>query len=192
MAARGTATWTAACGARWSDVGYRTERDRHLTDLFDEGPTRRFAHRVAKRVGDDLRRRVAHHTPIAKPPTASVTAEWLKARGRRPGHLRDSWQVGEVELLLDGEIARVPVFTLDPVAPHVEWDTAPHLIAPKQPGGVLRYWDRAGGTVFATLVHHPGTRGVHMMATALAEVAVAWTGIAEEELRQWRREQLAI
>ena len=34
--------------------------------------------------------------------------------------------------------------------------TGPHIIRPKKPGGVLVY-ERGGETVFAKLVHHPGS-----------------------------------
>lgn len=164
--------------------------NRSLESLFEPEPLARCERRIIERVGEDLQARVKHHTPIAKPPPGAE-AEWLAARKRLPGHLRDSWKVGEVEVVIEGELLRISVYTLDPVAPHVEWNTAPHLIVPKNPDGVLRYWDKRGGKVFARVVHHPGTRGVHMMATSLVEVAESWKRIAREELRQWAREQVA-
>lgn len=154
-------------------------------ELVDQVPVleagiRRFGRSVSEAVGEDLRKRVRRHTPISKPGAPEIVASypssgaWRAARGgRRSGTLYDSWQVGEVGLLYRGDVFRVPVFTMDPVAPHVEWDTMPHLIVPKKPGGVLTIPTRTG-MVFATLVHHPGTRGAHMMATALQEVAVSW------------------
>lgn len=171
-------------------MGYHGGELVDLAAPLDRG-VKRFASATTHDVGRELRRRVRHHTPVAKE-TAAVRASfsslgaWISARGgREPGELRDSWKVGEVEVVLaGGERRRVDVYTLDPVAPHVEWPTQPHLILPKRPGGVLTVPTRHG-MVFATAVHHPGTRGVHMMATALAEIAVEWRRIAA---RQWSNE----
>lgn len=160
----------------------------------------RYATRTTEKVGEELRKRVRRRTPVAPKDKLPVRASygsmgaWIAARGGRvPGTLKESWQVGEVEVIFSGtgERRRIAVYTLDPVAPHVEWDTMPHLIVPKKPGGVLTIPTRRG-MVFATAVHHPGTRGVHMMATALAEVAIEWQRIGEREWRDeargfWRR-----
>jgi hypothetical protein len=170
-------------------MGYRGEALVDLVPPLDRG-LRRFGRRAAKKVGDDLHQRVRRHTPVAKPGAAAIMASyggsgaWIRARGGRvPGTLKESWQVGDAEVELTGSAGlryRVPVFTFDPVAPHVEWDTMPHLILPRKPGGVLTI-PTVGGMVFATLVHHPGTRGAHMMATALAEVAASWEATVREE-----------
>lgn len=165
--------------------------DGKLADFGRPGPMIEAARRTVERVGADLKERVVHHTPVAKPPAASVAAEWEAARKRAPGTLKESWKVGEVKVTVGGAHMTIEVYTDDPVAPHVEWDTQPHLIVPKNEiGGVLRYWDKEGNTVFAKVVHHPGTRGVHMMATALVEVAASWQAIGEEEMRRWSEEQL--
>lgn len=166
-----------------------------LADFGRPEPMIETAHRTVERVGADLRDRVQRHTPVAKPPAANVAAEWLEARKRVPGTLRESWKVGEVTVIGSAGRMTIDVFTEDPVAPNVEWDTAPHLIEPRAKGkegagGVLRYWDRQGGTVFATVIHHPGTRGVHMMATSLVEIAASWFSIGSEEFRRWEDEQL--
>lgn len=166
-----------------------------LADLaapLDRGVDR-FARRAANEVGKDLLRRVTMHTPVAKR-TPEVVASygtgtaWVTARKRQPGALRDSWEVGEVTLLHAGRYYRVPVFTRDPVAPHVEWPTMPHLIAPRRPGGLLTIPTRHG-MVFAKLVHHPGTQGSYMMATALQEIAATWRA---EAARLWAAEVRAI
>lgn len=163
-------------------------RGGHLVDLapaLDRG-VRRFARRTTRRVGRQYRDRVAHHTPVAKA-TAAVRASfpslssWERSRGgRRPGELRDSWKVGTVDVEMGGEVFAIDVYTLDPVAPHVEYFTRPHIIRPKRPGGVLAI-PTATGMVFATIVHHPGTEGAHMLATATAEIAAEWQTIAAEE-----------
>jgi hypothetical protein len=129
-------------------------RGGELTDLAPplERGVRRFATRATKKVGRELRDRVEHHTPVAKE-TAAVRAsfgtlqDWHGARGGRlPGELKRSWKIGEVEVILNasGERRRIDVYTLDPVAPHVEWDTRPHLIEPRKPGGVLTIPTEAG------------------------------------------------
>lgn len=167
-------------------MGYTA--DGELADLFLEEPLLAAGRRTVDRVSADLHERVTRHTPVAKPPAASVAAEWEVARKRIPGTLRESWKIGEVTIEVDGARMTVDVYTDDPIAPHVEWDTQPHLIVPKEPTGVLRYWDSAGGTVFAKVIHHPGTKGAHMMATALVEVAATWQGIGREEMDRWSRE----
>jgi hypothetical protein len=146
--------------------------------------------RTTERVGADLRERVRRHTPVAKPPPGAA-GEWEASRGGRPpGTLRESWRVGKVTVRGSGGLMSIDVYTEDPVAPDVEWDTQPHIIRPRGEGGMLRFWTRSGDVVFATIVHHPGTRGVHMLATALVEVAASWQEIGREEMERWAREQL--
>jgi hypothetical protein len=158
--------------------------------MFRDGPMERATRRTTERVGDDLRDRVKRHSPVAKPMPGVGAGTFTSERGGRlPGTLRDSWLVGEVVVIVEGERMSIDVYTLDPVAPHVEWDTQPHLIVPKHPGGMLRYRDRHGDVVYAKVVHHPGTRGQHMMATSLVEVAVSWQEIGVEEIARWAREQ---
>jgi hypothetical protein len=167
-------------------------RGDELTDLvapLDRG-IRRFARRATAKVGDELHHRVRRHTPVSKPGAPAVVAsygasgEWIRARGgRMPGTLKESWEVGEVTVVVEGSAGlryTIPVFTLDPVAPDVEWDTMPHLILPKRPGGRLTI-PTPQGMVYARAVHHPGTRGAHMMATALAEVAASWERVTRDE-----------
>lgn len=176
-------------------MGYHGERLASLADPLESG-VKRFARRTTAKAGDELLKRVRRHTPIAKPGTASIRAsfassgDWISSRGgRTPGTLWRSWKVGEVEVVFEatGEHRRVEVYTFDPVAPNVEWDTQPHRI-PAKPGGVLAI-PTPDGMVFARSVEHPGTKGVHMMATAQAEVAAYWRVIAE---REWRQEALRL
>lgn len=166
--------------------------DGSLSDFFGDAPMERAAHRTVERVGKEMRERVRSHTPIAKPPNAAVAGEWLTERKRAPGTLRESWKIGEVVVVGSSGRMSIDVYTEDPIAPDVEWETQPHLIVAKGKagGGMLRYWDKAGATVFARIVHHPGTRGVHMMATTLVEVAVSWQEIGKDEIERWSREQL--
>lgn len=145
--------------------------------------------RTVERVGARLHELTVEHTPVAKPPPGHE-AEWLLSRhGRRPGALRESWKVGEVEVLEGGRLMRVDVYTHDPVAPYVEWPTLPHIIVPRRPGGMLRFWDAFGNTVYARIVHHTGTKGSFMLTTSLAEIAAMWQEIGHEEMDQWARDQ---
>jgi hypothetical protein len=156
-------------------------------------PMRDALERTTERVGEQLLERAQAHTPIAKPPPGVAVAEWERARGgRKPGTLRRSWQVGRVTLEADGTTYTVPVFTLDRIAPHVEWPTVPHIIVPRNPRGWLRFWDRYGKTIYAQIVHHPGTHGSYMLTTALAEIALEWQAIGAEEMQRWAREQTAL
>ena len=45
-----------------------------------------------------------------------------------------------------------------PHAPFVLHGTHPHLIKPKDPNGVLRFFTRSGSVVFAKFARHPGTK----------------------------------
>jgi hypothetical protein len=169
-------------------VSYRASGK--LADFGLSEPMEAAAMRTAERVGQDLLERVKGHTPIAKPPPGHE-AEWLAARKRLPGTLRDSWKCGEVEVVNNGRTYTIDVYTNDRVAPDVEWPTRPHMIAPA-PGSMLRFWTSAGETVFARIVHHPGTQGSYMLTTSIAEVAVAWQQIGAEEMDQWARDQAAL
>lgn len=154
-------------------------------------PMRGAQRRTVERVGrEQLLERTKHHTPVAKPPPG-VAAEWVASRGRMPGTLRESWRVGEVTVELAGEVMSIDVYTHDEIAPFVEWPTMPHLIVPRRPGGMLRFWDKLGNTIYARIVHHTGTKGSYMLTTALAEVAVSWQEIGAEEMERWAREQAA-
>lgn len=159
-----------------------------LASLADEAPIHRFARRATREVGKDMGRRVRRHTPVSKGFEGESLSDFQFRRSghRRPGTLRDSWEVGYVSFARSvaglREVYTVPVFTHDPVAPHVEWATRPHIIEPKKAGGTLAF-QTEGGTVFAKLVHHPGSRGAHMLATTVAEVAVSWRATVGEEWR---------
>lgn len=148
-----------------------------------------LAQRITMRVGLRLRELVADFTPMSDDP-------FRQFPGRLPGTLKRSWELGDIDV--GGRIYSVEVLTRDPVAPHVEWDTAPHRIRPKPERvaeaaakgkqAMLRWWDRkTGRIVFAHEVLHPGTSGAHMMARALSQIAVEWQVIAREEMVAWAR-----
>lgn len=142
----------------------------------------RMGRQTAERVGGDLKNRVRRHTPVARQ-TQAIRASypsreaWVKARGREPGTLRDSWLVGELKVTRT--VYSIPVLTYDPVAPHVEWPTRPHFILPKHAERLTI--PTVGGMAYSTGVEHPGTQGSHMMATALAEIVASWQAAAKRE-----------
>jgi hypothetical protein len=148
------------------------------------------AERTVERVGDRLLSLTKEHTPIAKPPPNVDLDWWMRSRkGRLPGTLRESWRTGTVEVLEDGRLVRIEVYTNDAIAPFVEYPTMPHIIVPRNPGGLLHFFNALGESVYATIVHHTGTKGSFMLTTALAEIAVIWQEIGGEELERWAREQ---
>lgn len=138
--------------------------------------------RLADRVGDRLLELVTDLTPMSDDP-------FREFPGRVPGTLKRSWEKGEVELYADGRV-RVTVETFDPVAPHVEWDTSPHLIRARR-AAALRFYSPLGEVVFAKVVHHPGTTGQHMMARALDRLQADLPAIMREELAAWARREAA-
>lgn len=154
-------------------------------------PMRDAQRRTVERVGDLLLERTKAHTPIAKPPPGHEV-EWLASRKRLPGSLRESWRVGEVTIVAGDERMTIDVYTNDEIAPFVEWPTMPHIIVPRNPSGMLRFWDNLGSTIYATVVHHTGTKGSYMLTTALAEVAVLWQEVGAEEMETWARDQQAL
>lgn len=163
--------------------------------------------RTVKRVTDGA----AHRSPVADVPEGLTADQFAGSRGRVPGRLKRSWKSGAVEETTSpsGE-ARFggDSYTEDPVAPHVEWDTRPHIIRPRvdrapasvvssgkprlpgtDPRARLRFW-QGGREVFAGEVRHPGTQGQHMMRDSLASAEVEWADtIGAEEIERWAREQ---
>lgn len=169
-------------------MGYRSSG--RLADFGRPELLRAAQRRTVERIGDELHRRTVEHTPVAKPPPGHE-AEWLASRKRAPGTLRESWKIGEVTVNIAGEVMSIDVYTNDRIAPFVEWPTLPHIIVPHNPRGMLRFWNALGDTIYATIVHHTGTKGSYMLTTALAEVAAMWQEIGAEEMQRWAREATA-
>jgi hypothetical protein len=187
-------------------MSYRQEGS--FDEMFRDEPMLAAGRRTAERVGSDLRARVAHHTPIAHPPPGVDIAEWQASRGgRAPGTLARSWE--EEPVVARGGHFEKSVLTHDRIAALVEWETRPHTIRPRpdrapativetgRPRGTVEdgraalRFEGHGGVTYAREVHHPGTRGAHMMATALTEVAAfGFPAIGREEMERWAREQL--
>lgn len=183
-----------------------------LQALFDPRPLERSLDRLTADVGELIEEEVRQRTPVATPPPGVSRSRFSGMRGRTPGTLRESWEVGDVERrrTRTGETGRaIEVFTEDPIAPHVEWPTRPHVIRPSaarraasvvetrrprragsDPRAALRWIDQNGRVRFAPEVHHPGTQGSHMMRDALAEVDGTWVArVGDAEVARWAREQ---
>lgn len=194
-------------------MGYSANAD--LQDLFDSTPMIRSIDRMTERGGELLLDEVVARTPIAKPPPGVSPTRFMGSRGRAPGTLRGSWRKGDVERTRGpaGQEGRaIDVYTDDPIAPHVEWDTQPHVIRPRpdraaasvvatgkprrpgtDPMASLAWIGPGGVTRFAREVHHPGTKGVHMMRDAVAEVQGTWDDrFGRDEVTRWAREQAAL
>lgn len=139
----------------------------HLVNVEEDidGVERALALRMAYEIQEKVRR----YTPVAvRPPKLSASA-FRSERSRRPGTLKDSWEVGHLTKI--GSVAMIEVYTEDPIAPYVEYDTRPHIIRPRT-ASMLRFRSsKTGDVIYAAEVLHPGTTGVHMMARACAEVA---------------------
>lgn len=125
---------------------------------------------LAIRMAFEIKEKVRRYTPTAvRPPKVSAGVFQSERDNRRPGTLKDSWEIGKPYKI--GNLLVIDIYTDDPIAPHVEYDTRPHPIRAK-PGSVLRFRSsKTGEVVYATEVMHPGTTGVHMLARACAEVA---------------------
>lgn len=188
-----------------------------LQALFDPRPMERSATRLTKAVGDELKAEVKRRSPVATLPPG-MTAEM---RGRVPGTLKESWMESEVQgggkhkplnkAVIGKRDRAIEVYTMDPIAPMVEWPTRPHWIRPRldrapasvvatqrprrmggDPRARLRFVNRFGRVVYAAAVWHPGTQGSHMMRDSLAEIDATWPGrVGREEVQRWAREQVA-
>lgn len=179
-----------------------------LEAMFDAAPLERSCRRIAERSLELLHSEVKRRTPVGKLPPG-VTAKMV---GRVPGTLKESWQTSGVDVgVSPGGTARFSgeEYTLDPIGPHVEWPTRPHVIRPRldrEPASVvatrrprrsghdpmarLRFVSMGGRVVYAREVHHPGTQGTHMMRDALAEVDASWEArVGQGEVERWAREQ---
>jgi hypothetical protein len=157
---------------------------RRLEDMLDEDAPDRAARRIAKDGTDRLVANTKRNTPIDTNP-------YRYRPGRPRGHLRASIEDGPVLPVQTpaGRGYRGTARTFDDVAPHVEWDTRPHRIEPREPGGTLHWRDReTGDHRFAKGVDHPGTSGQHMFAIGAAITEAEVEAIARPALRDFERE----
>jgi HK97 gp10 family phage protein len=75
-----------------------------------------------------------------------------------------------VQFTRTGKRSRLRVGFLAPYGLFVEEDTKPHIIRPKRINGRLRF-QVDGKWVFAKEVHHPGTKGQHMIRLGVKDAA---------------------
>jgi hypothetical protein len=132
---------------------------------------------------DAFQANVRRNTPIDTNP-------YRDRPGRPRGALRASIERTPVErgrsALGTGWGGRV--FTEDPIAPFVEWDTAAHMIFPRTPGGTLHWRDRATGEDrFSRGVRHPGTKGQHMFSIGAAITEHELHAIFRPALDVWEK-----
>lgn len=145
-----------------------------VRDMADEG-------------GEWLLERVIANTPVSYHRVA-LQHQGFKV-DRAPGTLKRSWRLRpNTERVRERGATGYSreVYTEDPVAPFVENDTRPHTIRPRHASHlVFRVWP-TGRLVRAKVVHHPGTRGAHMVLTAVNAAHVNFDRIVDEPLRRWQ------
>lgn len=153
--------------------------DHRLEDMIDPDACEMAVYEIVDAGLDRFESNVKRNTPVDTHPYRS---------GERPrGALRASVVRGIVKRhtgALGRGFAGI-VATDDEIAPYVEWDTAPHIIEPRRPGGTLSWRDREGNRHFAKRVHHPGTTGAHMFAIGAAITELELGEIADRPLERW-------
>lgn len=121
---------------------------------IDHNDLRRVIMGEARRELERSGRLVLNRARILAPVDTGRLRSSLDMRFRRTGTLRPS----------------VQVFSNVDYAAYVNDGTRPHIIRPRNSGGVLRF--RMGGrTVYARYVNHPGTEARPFLDRALSEVA---------------------
>lgn len=129
---------------------------RYIAD--GNGDLVRWMLQQGERVKQEAQRRVGVYAPPPAGPT----------RARAPGTLRDSI-VKRFAVNADGVV--VEVGSEDPIALIHHEGTEPHVIEPRQAGGVLVFWsDRAGAVVAVRRVNHPGTKPNRFLTDSLAAI----------------------
>lgn len=83
-----------------------------------------------------------------------------------------------LERRFDGDVQKVVISDVD-YAVFVEFGTSPHVITPKEPGGVLVF-TVDGQTVFTDEVHHPGTPANAGLREAVREATASIEGITAD------------
>jgi hypothetical protein len=153
-----------------------------LENFINERAVSEACHEIADTAGDTMEELTKRNTPVGG-------AEFRDHAARAPGTARESIYRTPVEtaFTFGGEGKRVRVRTEDPVFPYIEWDTRPHEIRPRRPGGSLR-WRSRSGVHFAKVVHHPGTKGAHSFTLAAAKTEAELGHIAAPALRRFERE----
>lgn len=116
------------------------------------------------------------HGPVARELEFVGSAVQAGARARiRPSQVRGaggglSLRDSIVKRLLTGEWLTMRVIAQKPYAYFVHEGTEPHTIFARQAKALRFYSQRAGGFVFAKVVHHPGTRPNRYLTDATREL----------------------
>jgi hypothetical protein len=162
----------------------------HATASLEEMIHPEACERTAREIADDglehFQSHVRRNTPIDTNP-------YRDRPGRPRGSARESVKRTPVRHVntATGPAFVGSVFSDDEVFPFIEWDTPPHTIRPKEPGGTLHWRDRSSGEHrFAKEVHHPGTKGQHPFAIGAAVTEAELDTIAEPHLAGFERELL--
>lgn len=144
------------------------------------------AEMLCYRMAYEIQEKVRRYTPVAVRPPQVTPGVFRAERQRRPGTLKDSWDIGHLRHV--GTVYSIEIYTDDPIAPYVEYDTRPHRIRAKH-GSMLRFRSsKTGEVIYAAEVLHPGTTGVHMLARACAEVSADADRLMRSVLRgTWGR-----
>lgn len=186
-------------------MGYTQVGD--VQDWMQQEPLDACADRIRRAALGFLLERVRHYTPVAK---LGVSIEELGGggRARAPGTLKASWRiVGLEEVRSDDPIVEFVEYDTRPhdIRPRIDRQPA-SIVESRKPRAIrsdstrrptdeeidhdvvgraaLRFVE-GGRVIYATVVHHPGTRGAHMLAKALADLQVAWPHLAEIEIERW-------
>jgi Bacteriophage HK97-gp10, putative tail-component len=156
-------------------MGYRGAK---LANVFADEPADVAARGIADDAADFMLTAAVEMTPVDT------------------GHLKSSWEKSPTHRFVDHLARRgweTGIETGVSYAPFVEWGTglwgpkhAKYPIRPKKPDGWLHWVDDAGDDHFAKLVMHPGSKGHHMAALAVAHTDAALGFVGEEGTLLWR------
>lgn len=98
---------------------------------------------------------------------ADVVTEQAKGTGLRRGHGR-LFDGTQTQARWGARGVTVSTKNAVPYAPYLEFGTRPHVIRPKSPGGLLRFfWGKAGKWVALRKVNHPGNRTYNFLRRAV-------------------------
>lgn len=179
-------------------MGYKASAP--LRSLFPSEPWEDAVRRACERWADFVQKRAAEYSPVAKAPEGQGSSAFSAQRGRPPGTLKASW-VSEPVVRV-GDSFRTAAGSTDPLAVYVEHDVRPHVIRPRadrggasvlatgKPRGTvgegnahLRFYV-GGHAVYAREVHHPGSRGQHMLLRACQDSIEALDRFLREEIER--------
>jgi hypothetical protein len=142
---------------------------------------------IAYRIADSLEDEIKKRTPVGvewTPPRA------MQAVASPTGHLKRSIQKDRKGKWRTNHHIWT-VSTNVEYAPYVEYGTAPHVITPRSPGGVLAYFTSSGNKRFSKMVKHPGTKPVYMFARSVGTIRPRMGLMSEPTMRIWASDNKA-